>query len=489
MLEALISRARRRYLVNTALRFLALDAAIVLGVLTLLLLVGTRFLDARTLLTVAILCAAGTVYRLIGGAPDAYKTAVSLDRNAGLKDALSTALHFTSENSDFAVAQRREAESVAASVDLQQAVPFTLPKELYAMAALALLSSVLVGVRYYSTHGLDLKPPLTEVLFEDLALTKQAKKQAASDLTEKRRLETAESLLAKLGVPLAPDDRKQGGELDKALDQALESPTAPAADKGQKGQADKAGGAAPQTPAGDPLDDQPQNGADQKDAGKTQDGKNSAGEKGNSKPGAGENSSLMSKLKDAVSNMFSKSNQSDAAGQKGQQQQQAKGGKSEKGAGEKGKGSKGQDPGQNQSEAQDGEPDGDAQPGQEAQGKAGAKSSQQSSQAGSGVGSQDGAKDLRAAEQLKAMGKISEIIGKRAATVTGETTIEVQSGNQQLRTAYSSKAASHGEADSDVSRDRIPVALQSYVQQYFEQVRKAGAAPAKTKPAEKTATP
>ena len=89
------------------------------------------------------------------------------------------------------------------------------------------------------------------------------------------------------------------------------------------------------------------------------------------------------------------------------------------------------------------------------------------------MGSQDGAKDLKAAEQLKAMGKISEIIGKRAATVTGETTIEVQSGSQQLRTAYSTTAAAHGEADSDANRDEIPVSLQPYIQQYFEQVRKS----------------
>jgi hypothetical protein len=104
------------------------------------------------------------------------------------------------------------------------------------------------------------------------------------------------------------------------------------------------------------------------------------------------------------------------------------------------------------------------------------------------VGSQDGAKDLKAAEQLKAMGKLSEIIGKRSATVTGETTIEVQSGDQQLRTAYSNKTAAHGEADSDVSRDEIPVALQPYVQQYFEQVRKSSQ-PAKPKTTPPPATP
>jgi hypothetical protein len=186
---------------------------------------------------------------------------------------------------------------------------------------------------------------------------------------------------------------------------------------------------------------------------------------------------MMSKIKDAVSNMFSKAKQDGGAQKSPQQGQTAK---SEKGQGEKGNAGKGQEQGQSQADAQDGEPSNDAQEGQQAQGKAGSKSSQQSAQAGSGVGSQDGAKDLKAAEQLKAMGKISEIIGKRAATVTGETTIEVQSGSQQLRTAYSNTAASHGEADSDVNRDEIPVSLQPYIQQYFEQVRKS--APPVSKP-------
>ena len=179
----------------------------------------------------------------------------------------------------------------------------------------------------------------------------------------------------------------------------------------------------------------------------------------------------MSKLKDAVSNMFSKSSQSDP-GQKAQGQQ-VPGAKGEKGAGEK-SASKGQEQGQNQAGSEDGEPNGDAQQGQQADGKAGAKNAQQSSQAGNGVGSQDGSKDLRAAEQLKAMGKISEIIGKRAATVSGETTVEVQSGKQQLRTAYTNTAAAHGETDSGSGRDEIPAGLQAYVQQYFEQVRKSG---------------
>ena len=52
------------------------------------------------------------------------------------------------------------------------------------------------------------------------------------------------------------------------------------------------------------------------------------------------------------------------------------------------------------------------------------------------------------AEQLAAMGKITEIIGKRAANVTGEVTVEVENSNQQLRTPYAQRDAHHAEAVS-----------------------------------------
>jgi hypothetical protein len=89
----------------------------------------------------------------------------------------------------------------------------------------------------------------------------------------------------------------------------------------------------------------------------------------------------------------------------------------------------------------------------------------------SGIGSEDGSKQLREAEQLAAMGKISELIGKRSQNLTGEVMVEVTSGRQQLRTAYSPQQATHAEAGGAIHRDEIPLAYQSYVERYFEQVR------------------
>jgi hypothetical protein len=70
------------------------------------------------------------------------------------------------------------------------------------------------------------------------------------------------------------------------------------------------------------------------------------------------------------------------------------------------------------------------------------------------------------------MGKISEIIGKRSANLTGEATVEVQSTSQTLRTPYSQRGAEHAQAGAEINRDEIPVALEAYVEKYFEQMRK-----------------
>ena len=132
--EALIRRARRRFVLNEALGQLAFAASVTLGGLALLLTAGTRWLDWWTLIPV---CAAGLAmgaWRLRRATPTAYATAVRVDRNAELRDALSTAWHFACEKSRFGEAQRRQAEAAAAQVDLDRAVPFTMPRSIYLVA-------------------------------------------------------------------------------------------------------------------------------------------------------------------------------------------------------------------------------------------------------------------------------------------------------------------------------------------------------------------
>ena len=356
-------------------------------------------------------------------------------------------------------------------------------------AALCVLASLLIGLRYGFGHSLNLRAPLTQVLFEDEAI-RDAKKVKPLYPKSQKWMQEAQSLLSKLGLGPQPEQPLPGDEdaLDKAIEEALQNPgdsnqkTEKGASAGKAGQG-KAGEQSKDSPGGDPIDN-----GDQQQAGNEQNGQEQQNPKGgdaNSKAsssqggGKRDKESLLSRLKDAVSNMLSKNdNNQDSSAQKNQQS--ANNQPQKDGQGQAGKSQ--QDKGDSQSEA-DGQPDADTQGGQQAQGKLNSASNKSPAQGGSGIGNQDGSKEIKAAEQLKAMGKISEIIGQRAATVSGETTVEVQSGSQKLHTDYSTTAAAHAETDGDVTRDEIPLALQSYVQQYFAEVRKSGAkakaAPAK----------
>ena len=84
------------------------------------------------------------------------------------------------------------------------------------------------------------------------------------------------------------------------------------------------------------------------------------------------------------------------------------------------------------------------------------------------------------------MGKLSEIIGKRAANISGEVKVEVSPGKQQLKTQYSQQNATHVEAGGEINRDEVPLAYQQYVQQYFAQVRKLPASKNKAAPDSKS---
>jgi hypothetical protein len=484
MVEDLIRRARRRFILNETLGQLAFAAAVIAGGFALLLIVGTRYMEWWTLALFAAIGLGIGTYRVWLRTPDPYTTAVRLDQNAGLRDALSTALHFaghTAPSAEFQRGQREQADAAAGTVHLEQAAPFVFPRSVYAMAALCLLASGLIMLRYGLGHGLDLHAPITQFLLEDQAIHEANKKALPFPKSQKPWMDEAQSLLSKMAGAQTPDTPAPGDPdaLDKAIEQALQSPRDPDG-KGEKGAgsdkagASKEGAASDQQKTGDPIDNSEQANSDQNGS---QSPDSKAGEQG-SKQSSGKNASggskqgLLSRLKDAVSNMFSKSDQDQNAAP--QDNQQSAKNDSPQGSKQQSKGD--QQKGNSQADAQAGQPDANGQNGQQSQGKMSSTGDKQPGQGGSGIGSQDGSKEIREAAQLKAMGKISEIIGQRAATVSGETTVEVQSGNQKLHTDYSNTKAAHAETDGDVTRDEIPVGVQSYVQQYFAEVRKSDGA-------------
>jgi hypothetical protein len=191
-----------------------------------------------------------------------------------------------------------------------------------------------------------------------------------------------------------------------------------------------------------------------------------------------ENSSLMDRMRDAMAGLLSKLKMQQNSPGAGRQSSDRDASKNSSGARNNSPAAGAQGKRQDDSSSPSGQDGANAEAARATEASNGArdgKSAQSSDSADSksGIGAQDGAKDPHLAEQLAAMGKISEIIGRRSRTVTGEVMVEVRSGKeQQLRTEYSGRRAAHSDTTGEISRDEVPLAYQQYIQDYFDQIRK-----------------
>jgi hypothetical protein len=488
-----VRRARRRILANEAIRHAAYAVSAALASLILLLLLGTQILSWEWLFLLPAITLAAGAYMTWRSAPSPYRVAQRVDHNLQLADALSTALFFAAGDPrgnaaddrcrGMRCAQWSEAERIAAGVDPRRAIPIHMPRALYGTALLALAAGSLFALRYGLDRRLDLRAPLARIVQDRLGYTEA--RQAARDrrnpaARDPKRPEDP-------GFALDGSQPKSPGELDAAPDSALDTVGVPDVDnktassrpdssklaqsaqlEGEQNKSEE-----PEGVSADPGSQQSADGRKGPGA-----GKQGQGDDPQASGNPGENSGLLGKFRDAMSSLMNRMRQ--PAGAKGAQQPAGAQNGQQKGqsgnAGQNGK--QGQQPGDGQqADAKDGQPGDDSQNAQNAQSGSPGQSGQQpaTKQPGSGIGRQDGSKDVKLAEQLAAMGKISEIIGKRAANVSGELTVEVENSNQQLRTPYAQRDARHAEAGGEINRDEVPVALQAYVQQYFEQVRKQAA--------------
>jgi hypothetical protein len=485
-----VRRARRRMLANEALRHAAYSVSAALASLILLLLAGTQILGWAWLILLPALALAAGAYATWRTAPSLYRAAQHVDRNLQLADTLSTALFFSpmdqpDRSHDMRRAQFSQAESVAAGVDPRRAIPLRMPRALYATGLLALVAASLFALRYGLDRRLDLRAPLARIVQDKLGYT--AARQAARDRQHPAAHDPKHP--AEPGVSLDDSKEKSPGELDAAPDSALDTVGVPDVDHktaSSRPETSKLEQSAQlegdQSPAAEPAGVSANPAGDQQSAdGKKGPGQGKQGQDGDQQASgnSGENSNLLGKFKDAMSSLMNRMRQQSGAQGKQQQAGAQNGGQQKSQSGNSGQnGKQGQQSGDGQqAEAKDAQPGDDGQSAQNSQSGSPGQSGQQpaTKQPGSGIGRQDGSKDVKLAEQLAAMGKISEIIGKRAANVTGEVTVEVENSNRQLRTPYAQRDAHHAQAGGEINRDEVPLALQSYVQQYFEQVRKQAA--------------
>jgi hypothetical protein len=379
-----------------------------------LLLFGTQVLKWQWAVAMPLVTAGVGLYLARRRLPSLYTVAQMVDHRAGLADTLSTAVFFSCGEPPSGVSreirqsQFEHAGRLAQTVDVRRAIPYTVPRAVYPLAALLVVAASLFALRFGLSRRLDLRPPLARILQQTPGSDRPARQ-------------------AKAGRPKAP-----------------EVPVPP--DEGT-------------VPFSDP-DRQP---------GVPSDSIADAGAAANPDSDFGEGSNLLTRAEDGIESLLStlKSTLGPPRSLPGDQPQSGKDQSARQQADERQNGGQ---PGN----SQDGQPGGEAGDSPDSQAKNAAGKSdtgQASTQPGSGIGSQDGDKNIRQAEQLAAMGKISEIIGKRSANVTGEATVEVRSTSQQLRTPYAPRGAEHSQSGAEIGRDEIPVALQPYVERYFEQVR------------------
>lgn len=494
-MHELIRRARRRFLNQELMSQGATTFSAGLAAFIVLMLLGTEVLNWYWAALIPLAAIGTGIYRAYRRRPSPYRAAQIVDRRLALADTLSTAVYFSAQvdvrpdaqpdAQNVVRNQRESAERAAAGVDLRQAIPYSMPRFAYIVAALALVASSLFALRYGLNKRLDLRAPLARMIQEQFS--PRDRKETADNM---RRIPQPYDNPDDTADTAADQDQKGAGQRD--------ADTPDAGQQGEQQNAEKSGAAKddgkkqsgdPQNQDGDAQnqqsDDQGQQdsgqpnsssqGQDKSNQDKQADGK----QQSNS---SGESGSLMSKLKDFAENLLSKVKPQPQNGATPPQQSANQNSKQGSGKqdGKQQQSKEGQQNGSQQADEQQGQSGDSQKDGQDSQGKGSGqdKSQQATKQPGSGVGSEDGSKEIRQAEQLAAMGKISELIGKRSAAVTGEATVEVQTTSQQLHTAYVKSGAEHSQTGAEIDRDEIPVALQPYVQQYFDQLRKQPAAPA-----------
>ena len=421
----------------------------VLACAAAILLIGSEYLGWFWLVAVTVVSLGVGLWLVRRRFPSIYQVAQILDARLRLSDSLSTAKHFCDNPGEIEKAQRAQAEQLAQTVDLKRALPLAKPRALYPAVALAAAVAGLFLVRYAVQGSFDPRPSLVKNAIDNFF---SAPKQQALNVPGKEGN--------------TPGDENQDKAENKNADFAGDpqfDPTAPdpqaapadAKDKAdQKGkQDDKSGNNSPDK--GDNQqqgDKQDGNQPDNKDG--NQDGKQDP---------SPNDKSVMDKMKQALNDLVNKMKQgSDSAkNQKGEPQAD----------GEKQPGQDGQSQDKNQGDSADAQKNSQ----QASEGENGKNSAQkkQSNEPQQGIGSQEGDKNTKDAAALKAMGKISELLGKRAENVKGSVTMEVGQTRQQLKTTESARSAQHSEAGSEIHRDQVPPAYEQYVQQYFEQVRKA----------------
>jgi len=415
----------------------------------LLLLADTEVLSGPWLVILFLSGCAYGVWRAHRRKPTAYESAQHADRRLGSHDLLSTAFHFRDSPSSIAVLQRQEAARVVAATNPAQAAPWSTPKQVWIAATLLTVVLGLCGLRYGLLGTIGIEQPTIAAVADFFHPNREVS-------VVKRR---SQSFLEDAPPQWLPFDRDKKVKFDE-----FGSLPPDVLQELQK--------AANEMSSMDSTSDglkKAENGektiAQKSETSEGFDSKQPTDEKSSTEGDSG----MMNQFKEAMSDLMAKMStpKENAGPPKQSQQPKQSGGEAEKAQGQG-------DP----SQSKDGEVgDEDAGEGdQDEQQGSSSNASQNAAQgAALGAGKGEGDKNTHMAEQLAAMGKLSELLGKRSLMLTGDVTIESEKAEKQnLITSYDNRGQVKAEAGGEIRRDEVPAQMQPYVRQYFEQVRKTG---------------
>jgi len=484
--EKVVRSAWERRLLVLAVERTAIAVAVVLGALVLMLLVGTQVLDGRWLLLLAALGIGLVVFQVRQRLVEHYRVAQVLDRRLQLADSLSTAWYLLTKSGQhrdvIADYQIKTANSAAQQVDLAAAFPFTGRRLWLIAGALALVAASLFSLRYFVSHSLSLEHSLIPLQLSDVFErgdkdSEEAKKQreeaqgADSPHSQKNTQKSDGQKDAKepprdQQPPLAPGNTPGGGQ----------NPNEPAEMREAKDLQDQQNKEHSEGPSGSAQQKSGEKQGDDGEKSASDSQKPSSEDAANSPKSS---NSMLDRMKDALSSLAEKMRPGSQNKQSDSQKQSGEDQKNDQQASSKESAAQQQAAANRESSDQQQSSQGQAQ-GQQTQEKNRAgqgKSPDQSSdktnaEAHSGIGSQDGDKATKDAEQLKAMGKLAEIIGKRSASATGDVMVENPSGKQKLQTDYSQRQGHHSDLGGEINRDEIPLMYQQYIREYMSQVRR-----------------
>ncbi len=476
VVESIVDQGRKRVVSQIAKRERFLALSFLLGGVCGLLFFGTAFFPVLLVLLVAGLGVYLAYNRQREREPRSYEIAQIVDSRQGLKDQLATAYHFrtTGVGGPIVGAQYEFASRAASSVKLDAVFPDEAPSTVRVAMMLAVAALLFFGVRALLQPQLSFQPPLPSVIMAAIFGEDWNQRDDATIERGKLTNNRENAAIADDGMP--PPGEQAEALLDTAPlpDEEFEPPSD---DPEWKPEVEGLTVNPEDDIAGDELPfEVPQEGAQEgaeegEDAGSTEKPAESPDEWDEESQG------LLDKLKQAFENMIETLDMaSTESGEPGDNEGEGEqSGEEGSESGEPGEGESDM-PGEQASSAEmeGGEPTDQAGESSEAPGEGGEDSNEQpgSGENASAAGSNDGSKELAEAQQEEAMGELEELFMERAENMTGEVTIETHSAEQSSSVPFNNRTTTHSDRGGDVSRDEIPAAYRTYIQNYFEILRK-----------------